>query len=52
MYDGVMCKQLQSAIAFHDRETAREVLSPLSADHDVRSAALYTSDGRLLWHRR
>jgi signal transduction histidine kinase len=49
MYESLMGRQLQSAVAFRDRETAREVLSSLAADQDVSSAALYASDGRPLF---
>jgi signal transduction histidine kinase len=48
-YDALVSGHLESAIAFRDRETAREVLSSLAVDPDVRSAALYTGDGNQLY---
>ena len=49
VYGQLAASQLQSAIAFGDRQTAREVLESLEADADVTSAAVYASDGSTLY---
>ena len=48
-YGHLFSSQLQSAVAFRDHETAREVLTSLAADPDLASAALYMSDGQALF---
>src|SRR5487761_79722 len=37
-----------AALAFHDEQSAREILQSLRADKQLTRAALYTSDGKLL----
>jgi hypothetical protein len=44
----LVSKQVESAIAFRDRETAREVFEAISQDPTVEAVVLYTSDGRTL----
>ena len=48
-YSHLMAHQLESAIAFHDVETAREVLESLQIDADVESAVVFTSHGDVLY---
>lgn len=48
-YGSVMAEGARSAVAFSDRETAREVLAPITEDHEVASVALYGSDGQPLF---
>jgi PAS domain S-box-containing protein len=48
-YADLVSDQVQSAIAFDDRETAREVCDATLRDPDVRALALYESTGRLLY---
>src|SRR5262245_5243246 len=48
-YSHLMSHQLESAIAFHDVETAREVLDSLQIDEDVESAVVFTSRGDVLY---
>src|SRR5262245_52993672 len=48
-YSHLMSHQLESAIAFHDVETAREVLDSLQIDEDVESAVVFTSHGDVLY---
>ena len=50
-YGSVMASQTTSAVAFSDRETAREVLSSIDADGDVASVALYDATGAALYSR-
>ena len=50
-YGSVMASQTISAIAFSDRETAREVLTSIDADADVTSVVLYAGDGQVLYSR-
>jgi HAMP domain-containing protein/HPt (histidine-containing phosphotransfer) domain-containing protein len=50
-YGSVMASQTTSAVAFSDRETAREVLRSLDADPDVASVALYDAAGAVLYGR-
>lgn len=50
-YGSVMASQTTSAVAFADRETAREVLQSINADSDVASVILYGSDGKELYAR-
>jgi signal transduction histidine kinase/HAMP domain-containing protein len=44
----VLVDQTRSAVAFDDRETAREVFGAISDDPDVVSVALFRADGRLI----
>jgi signal transduction histidine kinase len=48
-YSHLMAHQLESAIAFHDVETARETLDSLQIDEDVESAVVFTSHGDVLY---
>lgn len=48
-YGSVMAPQVTSAIAFSDKETAREVLRSVDADADVTSVALYGESGAKLY---
>jgi len=48
-YGVVMAMQTTSAVAFSDRETAREVLESIDADADVSSVALYDAAGAELY---
>jgi HAMP domain-containing protein/HPt (histidine-containing phosphotransfer) domain-containing protein len=50
-YGSVMASQTTSAIAFSDRETAREVLQSIDADGDVASVALHDAAGAALYTR-
>lgn len=47
-YGRLASLQLRSAIAFKDRETAREVLGAISKDPLVKGVELYREDGTLL----
>lgn len=47
VYAALAGKQLTSAVAFDDHETAREVLAAIDADEGVDSIAVYTSRGPL-----
>ena len=49
IYGALLSTQLEPAIAFRDRATAREVLGSLSIDPDVRQAVLCEADGALLY---
>jgi len=49
IYGHLLSKQLQSAIAFRDRETAREVLDSLQVDPDIESAVVFTARGDTLY---
>ncbi len=48
-YGTLMAQQTTSAVAFSDRETAREVLSSLAVDTDVVAVRLYTATGEELF---
>ena len=48
-YGAVMASQTVSAVAFADRETAREVLQSINADTDVASVTLYGAGGSVLY---
>ncbi len=48
MYGHLAAHQLRSAIAFGDRQTARDVLDALSKDHLVVGGAVYADNGTLL----
>jgi signal transduction histidine kinase len=50
VYGSLAARQLESAIAFGDRETAREVLDSLAKDNDLAGATVYASDGTILYH--
>jgi two-component system chemotaxis sensor kinase CheA len=50
-YGSVMASQTTSAVAFSDRETAREVLHSLDADPDIASVTLYGAGGEQLYNR-
>jgi HAMP domain-containing protein/HPt (histidine-containing phosphotransfer) domain-containing protein len=47
-YAQLVSAQVSSAVAFDDKETAREVFDAVSSDTDLSAAALWLSDGRLL----
>lgn len=47
VYAALASKQLRSAVAFEDRETAREVLAAIGHDSQIDSIAVYTRRGRL-----
>lgn len=48
VYAGLVSHQLRSAVAFEDRETAREVLDAVAKDPLLSGLSVYTSDGRVL----
>jgi signal transduction histidine kinase len=48
-YGALLSGQVRSAVAFSDRETAREVLSSLDADPDVVSTVLFDEAGHTLY---
>lgn len=50
-YGRLTSKQVESAIAFDDRETAREVFDSIAQDRDVESLALFTARGATLQAR-
>ncbi|HEV7557404.1 MAG TPA: CHASE sensor domain-containing protein, partial [Kofleriaceae bacterium] len=50
VYGALASNQLESAIAFGDRETAREVLDSLVKDNDVAGATVFAADGTILHH--
>jgi signal transduction histidine kinase len=50
-YGRMMSHQVRSAVAFADRETAREVLSSLDSDPDVASVVLFADGGAELYRR-
>lgn len=50
-YGSVMASQTASAVAFSDRETAREVLHSIDADGDVAGVVLYGEQGMVLYSR-
>lgn len=47
-YGLLLAKQLEPAVAFDDRQTAREVFDAVAQDSDVLAVALYAEDGRLI----
>ncbi len=47
-YAQLVSQQVRSAIAFDDRETAREVFEAVANDHDLVAATLYRENGRAL----
>src|SRR5688572_20553345 len=48
-YGELLGAQLRSAVAFADRETAREVMTSLSADADLAAATVYGAGGEELY---
>lgn len=48
-YGELLARGLRSAVAFTDRETAREVLAPVEADVDVSAATLFGETGEVLY---
>lgn len=50
-YGRLVSKEVESAVAFGDRATAREVFDSLAQDDDVEGLALFTSRGTLLHAR-
>ncbi len=48
-YGGLLAKESESALAFQDRETAREFFSAVAVDPDVRGVSLYAADGSLFY---
>jgi signal transduction histidine kinase len=50
-YGNLLAGQVRSAVAFADRETAREVLSSLTVDPDVVAISLFGEYGDELFHR-
>lgn len=48
VYAGVASFQLRSAVAFSDRETAREVLSSIAKDPAIDGVAVYSEQGEAL----
>ncbi len=49
LYGRLVSEQVESGVAFDDRETVREVFSATALDTDVRGMALYAADGRELF---
>src|SRR5438552_13941031 len=49
IYGALLSNQLEPAVAFRDRATAREVLGSLAIDPDVQHAALCEADTSLLY---
>jgi two-component system chemotaxis sensor kinase CheA len=47
-YAQLVSAQVSSAVAFDDKETAREVFDAVSSDKDLSAAALWHQDGKLL----
>ncbi|CAN5261414.1 hypothetical protein BH11MYX1_BH11MYX1_18750 [soil metagenome] len=50
-YGELLSRQTRSAVAFVDRETAREVLASLDADPDVVAVSLFIDNGEALYRR-
>lgn len=48
-YGRLVAKEVASAIAFSDQETAREVFSSVAQDRDIDSLVLMTSNGDILY---
>ena len=48
-YSALLSNQVRSAVAFADRETAREVLSSLDSDPDVAAVLLFDAGGAVLY---
>ena len=47
-YAQLVSAQVRSAVAFDDRETAREVFDAVASDPDLSAAVLYDSSGKVL----
>jgi two-component system chemotaxis sensor kinase CheA len=47
-YARLVSRQVESGVAFDDRETVREVFAATAEDTDVRTLALYKQNGQLL----
>lgn len=47
-YSELAAAQLRSAVAFEDKETAREVFDSIGIDPDLQSATVFTEDGSQL----
>ena len=50
VYGALVSNQLESAIAFDDQLTAREVLDSLVKDGDMSGATVFATDGTVLYH--
>jgi len=48
-YSRLAARQVESAVAFDDRATVREVFDAMAADKDIRAIALYDAAGRVLF---
>lgn len=48
-YANIVSEQVRSAIAFHDKETAREAFAAVAKDTAVASLVLYTERGEVLY---
>jgi two-component system chemotaxis sensor kinase CheA len=48
MFAALVAKQVESAIAFNDKETAREVFESLQQDPEFESVTLFAGDGSVL----
>jgi two-component system chemotaxis sensor kinase CheA len=48
-YSRLVARQVESAVAFDDRATVREVFDAMAADKDIRAIALYDAAGRALF---
>lgn len=51
LYAQLTAEQVKSAVAFDDKETAREIFDAVAQDGDVESLALYLDSGALLHGR-
>ncbi len=51
LYAKLTAEQVKSAVAFDDKETAREIFDAVAQDADVESLALYVESGALLHGR-
>lgn len=51
LYAQLTAEQVKSAVAFDDKETAREIFDAVAQDGDVESLALYVESGALLHGR-
>jgi hypothetical protein len=50
-YAALVAKQVESAVAFQDRATAREVFDAVAQDPDVENLLLLTASGEVLHSR-
>jgi two-component system NtrC family sensor kinase len=48
LYARLMSSQLEAAVAFEDRQTAREVFASMRLDGDIISIGLYRESGRMI----